>query len=59
MERGYVRPRYNGYLHFQDLAGDPVQDYLSGKEKDASVTLQIMNKIYHQSLTHTKELVLQ
>ncbi len=59
MERGYVRPRYNGYLHFQDLAGDPVQDFLSGKEKDASVTLHIMNKIYHQSLTHTKELVLQ
>jgi len=24
MEKGYVRPRYNGYLHFQDNAGDPL-----------------------------------
>lgn len=58
MERGYVRPRYNGYLHFQDLAGNPVQDFLSGKEKDARVTLQKINKIYQESLTHENELVL-
>ena len=25
MDNGYVRPRYNGYLHFQDHAGLPLQ----------------------------------
>lgn len=28
LDRGYVRPRYNGYLKFQDRAGIPLQEYL-------------------------------
>src|SRR5690606_13309359 len=28
LDRAYVRPRYNGYLYFQDRAGEPLQGYL-------------------------------
>ena len=49
MQRGYMRPRYNGYLHFQDHAGDPIRDYMMGKNLDAKNVLEQLNKIYHQS----------
>jgi multiple sugar transport system substrate-binding protein len=49
LDRAYVRPRYHGYLHFQDLAGDPVRNYLMGKESEESALVQI-NKIYQESL---------
>jgi multiple sugar transport system substrate-binding protein len=48
MENGYIRPRYNGYLHFQDHAGQLLQDYLLGKTKAQSM-LKEMNKLYQQS----------
>lgn len=48
MQKGYIRPRYNGYLHFQDHAGQPLQDYLLAKT-DASTVLEQMNKVYRQS----------
>jgi multiple sugar transport system substrate-binding protein len=48
MENGYLRPRYNGYLHFQDHGGDPVQQFLLGK-LTASNALQQLNKIYRKS----------
>ena len=50
MERGYMRPRYNGYLHFQDHAGAPIQEYLSG-ERDEATTLAAINRLYRESLT--------
>lgn len=50
MQRGYMRPRYNGYLFFQDHAGDPLQQYLLQKT-DAPTALREMNRIYRQSLT--------
>jgi multiple sugar transport system substrate-binding protein len=49
MQRGYMRPRYNGYLHFQDHAGDPIREYMMGKNLDAKSVLEQLNKIYHQS----------
>jgi len=49
MENGYLRPRYNGYLHFQDLAGDPLQDCLM-HDGDPLIALQEMNKIYRESI---------
>lgn len=57
MERGYMRPRYDGYLYFQDRAGDPLQEYLmSGghedKEKNganAGDVLTTMNRLYRES----------
>jgi multiple sugar transport system substrate-binding protein len=48
MERGYVRPRYDGYLYFQDHAGDAVQDFLLGK-RDAESALAQMNRLYRES----------
>jgi multiple sugar transport system substrate-binding protein len=49
MDRGYIRPRYNGYLHFQDHAGDPLQEYLKNGGQPENV-LQEMNLIYQASL---------
>jgi multiple sugar transport system substrate-binding protein len=49
MENGYMRPRYNGYLHFQDHAGDPVQRYLMTDSRPQDV-LQEINIIYKRSL---------
>ena len=51
MDNGYVRPRYNGYLHFQDKAGTPLQNCLL-HNTSAKVALAQMNKIYQQSLHH-------
>ncbi|MEO9475760.1 MAG: extracellular solute-binding protein [Cyclobacteriaceae bacterium] len=45
----FKRPRYNGYLHFQDHAGDPVQAYLRDGG-DPKAVLEIINKIYRESL---------
>jgi multiple sugar transport system substrate-binding protein len=52
MTRGYVRPRYNGYLHFQDHAGEPLCQYLKyrGSERHA---LQTLNSIYTKSLNRS------
>jgi multiple sugar transport system substrate-binding protein len=53
MENGYVRPRYNGYLHFQDHAGEPLQKCMMD-ESDPAAALNEMNSIYQQSL-HIKQ----
>lgn len=50
IERSFVRPRYHGYLYFQDLAGEPIQQYLMGKIGDEGMVLQKMNEIYTISL---------
>lgn len=49
MENGYMRPRYNGYLHFQDHAGDPVQEYMM-KGGNAQHVLDKINLMYKRSL---------
>jgi multiple sugar transport system substrate-binding protein len=56
MENGYMRPRYNGYLHFQDHAGNPIQEYLmnGGNTKDV---LNEINNLYKQSLAKLFKLV--
>lgn len=48
MENGYMRPRYDGYLHFQDHAGVPLQKCLMD-DSDPAVALSEMNAIYLQS----------
>jgi len=55
MDNGYVRPRYNGYLHFQDKAGTPLQKCIMHNENPEK-TLQEMNTIYQQSLLHKKSI---
>lgn len=49
LDRAYVRPRYNGYLHFQDHAGAPVHDYLK-YGGSAEAVLDKINAIYRKSL---------
>jgi multiple sugar transport system substrate-binding protein len=53
MKNGYMRPRYNGYLHFQDHAGDPVQQYLLHGGNPETVLKEI-DRIYQHSLTGEK-----
>jgi multiple sugar transport system substrate-binding protein len=49
LDRSYLRPRYDGYLHFQDAGGPVVGDYL----KDGGNAKQVLSKlegIYQDSL---------
>jgi multiple sugar transport system substrate-binding protein len=48
LQRAYMRPRYNGYLYFQDHAGLPVQQYLLGNIK-SSEALSEINTLYRLS----------
>ncbi len=52
MERGYMRPRYDGYLYFQDHGGDPIQEFLLNK-RDVRSTLATLDLLYQESLTKT------
>lgn len=49
MQNGYTRPRYNGYLNFQDHAGVPLQECLMDGTNPLE-TLNKMNKLYQQSV---------
>jgi multiple sugar transport system substrate-binding protein len=49
LDNSFTRPRYNGYLHFQDEAGHPIQQYLQ-YGKDEKDVLNTINKIYQHSL---------
>ena len=51
MDNGYMRPRYNGYLYFQDHAGTPLQKCLV-EDGDPIKTLNEMNKIYRESVNN-------
>jgi multiple sugar transport system substrate-binding protein len=53
MENGYTRPRYNGYLHFQDEAGLPLQQCIMN-DSDPIVALEEMNRIFQESLAHSQ-----
>jgi multiple sugar transport system substrate-binding protein len=48
MDNGYIRPRYHGYLYFQDHAGAPLQAFLQ-KGGSAANTLDKMNAFYQAS----------
>jgi multiple sugar transport system substrate-binding protein len=56
MENGYLRPRYNGYLHFQDHAGEPLHKCLIA-DGDPEETLKKINKLYRQSIAVKKSTV--
>lgn len=49
LQRGYIRPRYNGYLHFQDHAGEPVQRFMR-EGGDPVGVLEAINRIYKKSI---------
>lgn len=48
LDRGYIRPRYNGYLKFQDRAGIPLREYLRQGGAPENV-LDEMNDQYRSS----------
>ena len=48
LDSAYLRPRYNGYLYFQDHAGIPLQKYLLQGGRPNKV-LEEMNKLYRNS----------
>ena len=56
MDSGYMRPRYNGYLHFQDHAGTPIQQYLRRGGKPVDVLKEI-NRLYKLSLEKSYNLI--
>lgn len=49
LQRAYLRPRYDGHLHFQDHAGDVVVDYLKNGGDEKAV-LEELNRMYRESL---------
>lgn len=49
LKRAYLRPRYDGHLHFQDHAGDVVVHYLK-HGGDERVVLDKLNAMYRESL---------
>lgn len=48
LDRAFVRPRYTGYLDFQDVAGDPIHDYLR-EGGNATVVLNKLDALYRES----------
>jgi multiple sugar transport system substrate-binding protein len=49
LERSYLRPRHDGYMEFQDVAGDLVHAYLTG-QNTAESTVAAINAAYDRSL---------
>jgi multiple sugar transport system substrate-binding protein len=48
LDEAYLRPRYNGYIPFQDKAGELVHAYLRDGG-DPRRTLDDMNRYYRES----------
>ena len=48
LDRAYLRPRYDGYLYFQDRAGIVLRDYLKDGGDENSV-LEQLNRLYRES----------
>jgi multiple sugar transport system substrate-binding protein len=49
IERAYVRPRYSGYISFQEKAGIPIANYLQ-HGGDARRAMNQINDLYRSSL---------
>ena len=49
LDLAFVRPRYAGYLGFQDHAGDPIHEYLR-LGGDPRKVLETLNRLYRESL---------
>ena len=48
LDRAFLRPRYPGYIYFQDRAGGLIRDYLR-TGGDARALLADLNALYHES----------
>lgn len=53
IERAYLRPRYNGFIHFQEQAGKPLVQWLQGETTHSAVIAQ-MNTLYRESRSPLK-----
>lgn len=51
LDEAYLRPRYAGYIPFQDHAGDLVRDFLRDGG-NAAQTLDRLNALYRESRNH-------
>jgi multiple sugar transport system substrate-binding protein len=49
LDLAFVRPRYAGYLDFQDHAGEPIHAYLH-QGGDPAKVLESVNRLYRKSL---------
>jgi multiple sugar transport system substrate-binding protein len=49
LNRAFVRPRYQGYLHFQDHAGPVIREFLI-RGGDARPVLARLDSMYLESL---------
>lgn len=47
-DRAYVRPRYNGFLHFQETAGRPLTEWVR-QGGPPGPTIDRMNELYRES----------
>lgn len=48
LDRAFIRPRYSGYLDFQDNAGHPIQDFLRNGGS-AKTLFDKLNSMYRES----------
>ena len=48
LDRAYLRPRYPGYIYFQDRAGAPIRDYMR-TGGDPRAVLADLNALYRES----------
>ena len=55
LDNAYLRPRYDGYLHFQDNAAPLVHEYVN-KGGDAKETLKAVQKLFEESKQGTDAL---
>jgi multiple sugar transport system substrate-binding protein len=49
LDRAYVRPRYHGFLHFQDNTGKIIREYLLNGKNEKAI-LEKLNILYSDSL---------
>ncbi|MCE2470482.1 MAG: extracellular solute-binding protein [Anaerolineae bacterium] len=48
LDRAYLRPRFPGYLHFQDHAGAPIRQYLM-QGGDANAVLDQLKRLFEEA----------
>jgi|SRR5271157_183781 len=48
LDRAFLRPRYPGYIYFQDRAGAPIRDYMRNGG-DQRAVLAELNRLYRES----------
>lgn len=49
LERSFLRPRYDGYAHFQDHAGNPIREFMM-EGGESQTVLQKINQLYKESI---------